>query len=485
MQKKLLLKDLAKYLAADSKLTEQASEEFIRLFFSTIQDGLNKDGQVKIKGWGTFKVIETSDRTSVDVSTGNRITIDGYKKLTFVPEASLKDIINKPFSSFETVPLNEGYDETADEIIEYIETTDNAAADDAANEGTVVETAFVKQAVEDISTEEETSPTEEKEELVEMEENVIEETSETPSTPNNPTTADAKTGKAYVEPAIAEADKIAESVETNETTQEAVSTEDDEDSMTVGRKEKVEKTEKNATINTSSGLPKNEEELLDKDYVLSLPKKRHGYNWYIWVPLLFCLLIGVGLYCIFQDDVIGDKFPFGRKGKKEQAEMSVEMKPTLTPVDYVDSIFPDTTCVAVTTDTSQTVEPETVKPTQLTDAIKKITPEESATETDTMPVLAPAPVKEVIPSDPYTVQLTDELKQKPLKGITLADTTSYVMVGTMTTHVLMSGETLTSVALFYYGDKRLWPYIVKYNNIGNYNNMSIGYKLKIPYLKNK
>ena len=35
----------------------------------------------------------------------------------------------------------------------------------------------------------------------------------------------------------------------------------------------------------------------------------------------------------------------------------------------------------------------------------------------------------------------------------------------------------------YYGEKRLWPYIVKYNNMKDYNNLAIGQTINIPILK--
>lgn len=461
MQKKLLLKDLAKYLAADSKLTEQASEEFIRLFFSTIQDGLNKDGQVKIKGWGTFKVIETSDRTSVDVSTGNRITIDGYKKLTFVPEASLKDIINKPFSSFETVPLDEDYVESPDEIIEHQVAADNDD-DDSTNEETVNKSNIVEPVIDQATQ----------------------------------IFTDTKMEKTSEEPAKVETAEVTKVDETNETAQEAESTEVAEKPTTNDQNEKVSKSTTNIT---SSGLPKQAEELSDKDFVFYLPKESHGYYWYIWVPILICLIIGAAIYCIFQDDVTSDKLPFGFKRKNEL----VVKNPTLTPVDYVNPSYSDTACVTIATNTAKTVEQEvTVEPTtvtepnvtvepktaklaQLADTVKTSMSKESIVKGDTLAVQSPALVKEIIPSGPYTLQLTDAFKQKPLKDITPADTTSYAIAGTVTTHTLKSGETLTSVALHYYGDKRLWPYIVKYNDLKNHNNLAIGQKLKIPYLKNK
>jgi hypothetical protein len=63
-----------------------------------------------VKGLGTFKIIDVDDRESVDVNTGDRVLIEGHGKITFTPDALMKELVNKPFSQFETVVLNEGVD---------------------------------------------------------------------------------------------------------------------------------------------------------------------------------------------------------------------------------------------------------------------------------------------------------------------------------------------------------------------------------------
>lgn len=473
MQKKLLLKDLAKYLAADSKLTEQASEEFIRLFFSTIQDGLNKDGQVKIKGWGTFKVIETSDRTSVDVSTGNRITIDGYKKLTFVPEASLKDIINKPFSSFETVPLNEGYDETADEVV-----MQQGAADSTDDEPSDDET-FVPQNQEETATiAEETNVTtpdeievpsisEEANETAPDEINQEQTKSEEPSvltTPDDVTsslTDDISVNTTA--PAVTEVGS-----ETIDAEPAAEATEVEPAAQATDAGPAAEALEAEAAAETTAAEPATESQADvavedgEADFVNYIPRKRHTFKWYLWLPLLLCLILGVALYFVLHSDSLAHESIFSHKEK----EVIEQPLPTITPVEYNEpSVLPDTTAEEAVQEIAK--EPET-------------TPE-STTVADQQK----AAVVEDVPTAPYKLKLTDADMQKPLKDFSVADTTSYAIAGTVTTHTLKSGETLTSVALHYYGDKRLWPYIVKYNDLKNHNSLAIGQKLKIPYLKNK
>ena len=70
------------------------------------------------------------------------------------------------------------------------------------------------------------------------------------------------------------------------------------------------------------------------------------------------------------------------------------------------------------------------------------------------------------------------------KVASIGDTLDYRIVGTKTTHILQSGETIIKVALKYYGAKNYWPYIAKHNEktIKNANNVSKGTKLLIPEL---
>lgn len=84
--------------------------------------------------------------------------------------------------------------------------------------------------------------------------------------------------------------------------------------------------------------------------------------------------------------------------------------------------------------------------------------------------------------DVYTFVLVDELAAIDLKNITVADTTYYVADGNLAEHTVASDETLTKIARLYYGDKKLWPYIVKYNNMDKPDDLCRGMKLVIPRL---
>ena len=107
---KFSLNTLGKLLADKSGLSQVEAELFIRKMFDVCNQGLDADKQVKIKWLGTFKIQATKDRESINVNTGERFTIEGRDKLTFMPDNILKEIVNKPFAQFETVVVNDGVD---------------------------------------------------------------------------------------------------------------------------------------------------------------------------------------------------------------------------------------------------------------------------------------------------------------------------------------------------------------------------------------
>ena len=108
MGSKITIQQLAKTLAQKKKLSQKDAEAFLKEFFDSIIQNVTTDKLVKIKGLGTFKLIEVQDRESVHVNTGERFIIPGHSKLSFIPETALKDLVNKPFADFQTVVINEG-----------------------------------------------------------------------------------------------------------------------------------------------------------------------------------------------------------------------------------------------------------------------------------------------------------------------------------------------------------------------------------------
>ena len=105
---KLNIQSIAKVLVEKNELPQAEAEAFVAAIFDTIQSGIDKDKLVKVKGLGTFKVINVEARESINVNTGERLVIDSHDKISFTPDSMMKELVNKPFSSFETVVLNDG-----------------------------------------------------------------------------------------------------------------------------------------------------------------------------------------------------------------------------------------------------------------------------------------------------------------------------------------------------------------------------------------
>lgn len=162
---KVNISDLASILCTKHGLKRKEAQTFINNMVSIIHDALETDKYLKVKGLGVFKIVDVDARESVNVNTGERVTIAEHSKLAFVPDASMKDLVNKPFALFETVMLNEGVDFSDRSALDEL-------ADDAfPEEETADETALPQ---EDTSEEPEAEPAEEPE--LEPEADTIEKT---------------------------------------------------------------------------------------------------------------------------------------------------------------------------------------------------------------------------------------------------------------------------------------------------------------------
>lgn len=117
MDKKLLLADLAERLAQRQGLSPEKAVTFVRAFFDITEEALLQDSYVKVTGFGTTKLVEVSERESVNVNTGERILIGRHAKVSFVPDVLLRDLVNAPFAFFTTTKLS---DATTDEELEAV-----------------------------------------------------------------------------------------------------------------------------------------------------------------------------------------------------------------------------------------------------------------------------------------------------------------------------------------------------------------------------
>lgn len=497
MNDKVTLQDLAVELAKRHQLEGADAESFIKMFFTLIEDGLAADKYVKIKGLGAFKLTEVDSRESIDVNTGKRIEIQSYTKVSFTPDAAMKNLINRPFSHFEPVILNEGTTMEAMEAGLQPEEADTEDADESEAAGEDIE---VPEATEQASAgeEEQSEPAE----SAEPEETVAAETiSVTPVV--------LPTEESAVPVASVDAGPVAEATESVV----PVESEETRDEKPVGPIETPESLEQTETLSPESvesqGVaevvePMDTPETADKetDTVIAdesestesivektvettvlnhteVPQEQKRPFCYPWCMIAAILLIGVlvgGVACWIL--MSGRRYIPENIYRKimAQEEMLGQHTSGEKPAAGFQQPAVDTTLVtAQETDTVNNPVEQQETVVQQTPRIENKEKQQSETTV----------IKPVAPEKTSVAEKNKQGGAATTKVETLADTVEYTITGTKASHTIQPGESMVKLAARFYGNKKLWPYIARYNreNIKNANNVPVGTVVKIPELK--
>ena len=392
MNEKITLQDIINLLCEKQGMTPKDAETFVRTMFDLIEEALTNEKYIKIKGLGTFKLTEVNSRESVHVNTGERIEIQGHSKVSFTPDTSMKELINKPFSHFETVVLNEGVEledtvieeegtpestEVSETTIKVEETTiGQPIVEESVVEKTIVETPAIEEPIiQESMTEEPIEDNSIVDEPV-MEAPIVEETeSEVP-----------------VEPTI---------IEETIATEVLKSTESEESEKPItAEKEEV----------STPMVPQDEE------------KKSSRILWAIIIALVLIILFG--FYWLFMRPSTSTEIDLTVPAKEEAIAS--------TPIE-----------------------------------------EEEKQPKDTLEILS------------YVKLSAEELRNERVPS--LADTLDYQIIGTKEEYTLQKGETIIRASVKFFGSKKYWPYIVKYNMdvLKDPDNIPAGAQVKIPILTPK
>ena len=105
-------------VARRAGVNEKKAKLFMDALVEQLAQALANHESVRINGLGTFRVLETAARKSVDVRSGEAITIPSYHKLSFVSDASLKKDIgfDNPAVPADSDPMRR-LSEQADELV--------------------------------------------------------------------------------------------------------------------------------------------------------------------------------------------------------------------------------------------------------------------------------------------------------------------------------------------------------------------------------
>lgn len=417
MNEKLSIQNLIELLAEKHGMDKKDAENFVKEFFQLIEESLESDKYVKIRGLGTFKLIDVDSRESVNINTGERFEIQGHTKVSFTPEPSLKELVNKPFSHFETVVLNDETvleDTPIDGNLEEEEEKEEVALGEQISEMTVTEIPVSEMSVvaeeEPVESIEQPQPIE-----IAAESEKIEAVEEAPISTQVESVATVEVSPEAELPYVEPASKVTGLV--SETPVE----------------EKEEEEVPTYDLPDAPSTP------------VDTVERRSSINFFIGIVVLVVLLCVGAVTFMYYPNLLD-----GTPPTEEVGDGKTE-KPTV-PAALTDSLIQkDTTFVA---------------------------------KEDT--------VAGVAAQKPAIMQETSETmsKEKVRKSVAVPlepDSVSYKIVGTKTTYTIKEGETLTRVALRFYGTKALWPYIVKHNPdvIKNPDNVPYGTVVKIPELVKK
>ena len=476
MSDKLNHSDLSALFAKEADISGAKAENFTKAIFELIIEGLEQDGTVKINGLGTFKVTDVADRSSVNVNTGEKIEIKGHKKISFTPADAIKECVNQPFAMFEPVEVDDNYKddaegvEDAEEITTPVEIADLKIAEAPITVETVEEAPVEEVKVPEVIEEEmpaddsdsvavepvavEILPEEyapavvEVEEPVEIAEVMVEDKQENAESETSETEEPVADGDVAVETVADEYDAVVASAD-NVLPEETVEVKENE---TV--QEPLVVQERSAEPVMVHVPKKNGHE--DKETV---PAKKKNSKLRFNISFIIGVLAGVFVVSMLgrnhAESVADDNAnPIAVVNTQSEAVVS-------DVVSQEDVVADETSCFSC--DTVIVIENNVFDPVKT-------------------PAVDLSAVEEPKVEEEYSFVLLEAVNKLDLKNLTVADTTLYIADGELARHTVAADETLTRIAREYYGDKRLWPYIVQYNNMRDPHGLCRGMELVIPRL---
>lgn len=464
---KISTQEIAELLSLKAGISKKAADDFIKQLFATIEDSLLTGEQVKVKNLGTFKLQWNEPRKSVNVQTGEEIILAGYNKVSFTPDAGLKDLVNEPYAHLEPVVLDENnepeqeetpepetdvlpdplriFTEQANEIkdilseIQSLSAVHNAASQDEDEEEETEEDIVLSDTYEDdeaILSEDDEMATEAQN--IQLQEDIEEEEDVDVIVKSQEVEVQRNTEEAIVETVTEPTVNVAPEPTTEifEKQEEALETE----LISQTTNTESEKTIEPQTTAANDTTPP----------VTVAPKtrKRKPFFKRVWVWLLIVLLVLVGsaIAVYFSSSCISCWFEYKVLNQSQREQFQ---KVTNTLEDFglnIKSIFiaeqPDTLVVSPDTIVSQKLP-----------------------EVDTLPKVV-APEKTVSPVDSLDILLTKPRVYTEFIG----------------SERIVEGSRLTRISERYYGTRDFWVYIYEANKerIKNPDMIPIGTLIKIP-----
>ena len=470
---KLTIQDLMALLQEKNGVSKKEAQSFVTAMFEVIQDGVNDDKIVKIKGLGTFRVVDVDARESINVNTGERVLIDGHSKISFTPDTIMKELVNKPFSGFETVVLNEGvnFDDMPEDgqIAEPVEETLGAMSEPVVEQHPAEDIQpieelpepAVEQAVETLTLGDNEQPVE-MEQPVEEEVMISADMVEEPVVEivENESSSEVATEKLSTEVATEE---LSTEVATEEPNIEVVT----EDSSTEVVDEKPEEIapllsepQEESVADAENELESIDEEEDSKtwEYTDDEPKpstRRRGWGWILWLLLCAaCFVIG---------------YFVGHYTGSNQLGRFIDLTKSEAEVSVMDSVHADSTLSATKVMEETSTNPKEEASTEPKEETSTNPKEEASTE----------------PKEDFKADTAAEVDYRKYEQMDVrVRTGAYRIVGTAQEVKAREGDTVERISKRMLGDG-MSCYVEVYNNMKGSTPLQAGQVVKIPKLEFK
>ena len=86
--------DIVEKIHTTTGLTKKDSAEMMELVFAIMKESLEAGESIKVSGFGNFEVKQKYARRGRNPQTGEAITIEARKVLTFKPSTKLRQAVN-------------------------------------------------------------------------------------------------------------------------------------------------------------------------------------------------------------------------------------------------------------------------------------------------------------------------------------------------------------------------------------------------------
>ena len=101
MSGNLVTSEIIEQVARKAGITKKLASELLHAIPEIIAEGLQRDGEVRVRGLGTFRMKWTQTRIGRNPKTGEQVPIPPHNRLVFLPEQAFKDFINRDLVSLE------------------------------------------------------------------------------------------------------------------------------------------------------------------------------------------------------------------------------------------------------------------------------------------------------------------------------------------------------------------------------------------------